>query len=304
MITRNHNFKNGQLRWRSWNYSWEASYFITISPKDKHPYFGKVVDGKMILNTTGKLAEELWQAIPNQFNYIFLGEFVVMPDHIHGILIIDHPEKGCSKETDFDLLVGARLIAPPQEDDQIPEENLISEDDDLILDKHLIQDHQILYEHLIQDDLIIDEHQIQKDDQIPENDQILIGDLILDKHLVQDDQILENSKINPILNPNYSDESQEILDILNEPFTFDQNQHPIGGATGLNNPMFHDNISRVIRWYKGRCSFEVRKSGTPLQWQSRFYDHVIRNRVAFVRISHYIINNPKNYKRKKGSLIE
>lgn len=69
----------------------------------------------------------------------------------------------------------------------------------------------------------------------------------------------------------------------------------IGGFAGDKNPMFHENISRIIRWYKGRCTFEIRKIHTDFAWQSLFYDHIIRNETAFQKITHYINNNPKNW---------
>jgi hypothetical protein len=68
-----------------------------------------------------------------------------------------------------------------------------------------------------------------------------------------------------------------------------------GGFAGNKNPMMNENISRIIRWYKGRCSFEIRKIDSDFAWQSRFYDHIIRDEASFQKISNYIINNPANW---------
>ncbi|MEX0968766.1 MAG: hypothetical protein WD077_16150 [Bacteroidia bacterium] len=57
--------------------------------------------------------------------------------------------------------------------------------------------------------------------------------------------------------------------------------------------MFHENISRIVRWYKGRCSFEMRKTCPDFAWQSRFHDRIIRNDEEYQRISDYIITNPQ-----------
>src|SRR5690606_16958731 len=70
---------------------------------------------------------------------------------------------------------------------------------------------------------------------------------------------------------------------------------PTGGITGNNNPMLHDNISRIMRWYKGRCTYEIRKLNSAFAWQPRFYDHIIRNEISFQRISQYIVNNPQKW---------
>ena len=77
----------------------------------------------------------------------------------------------------------------------------------------------------------------------------------------------------------------------------------IGGVTGENNPMIQDNISRIIRWYKGRCSFEMRKIRADFGWQPRFHDHIIRNAPEWERIQTYIEKNPMNWKEDKFYLV-
>jgi len=72
-----------------------------------------------------------------------------------------------------------------------------------------------------------------------------------------------------------------------------------GGITGDKNPMLHDNLSRVIRWYKGRCTFECRKIHTEFKWQSSFYEHIIRNQHAYQRITDYIHANPEKWNEDK-----
>lgn len=74
-----------------WNYGWNGAYFVTICTKNKAHYFGKVVNGKMVLSPLGVIADLLWHEIPHHSPYVALGEFVVMPNHIHGILILNKP---------------------------------------------------------------------------------------------------------------------------------------------------------------------------------------------------------------------
>jgi putative transposase len=59
--------------------------------------------------------------------------------------------------------------------------------------------------------------------------------------------------------------------------------------------MLNDNVSRIVRWYKGRCSFEIRKIQADFAWQPRFHDHIIRNDAEYQRISDYIVSNPSNW---------
>jgi len=63
-----------------------------------------------------------------------------------------------------------------------------------------------------------------------------------------------------------------------------------GGITGYKNPMLHDNLSKIIRWYKGRTTFESWKTNPDFTWQSRFHDHIRWNDESFHRISEYLIN--------------
>jgi hypothetical protein len=65
------------------------------------------------------------------------------------------------------------------------------------------------------------------------------------------------------------------------------------------NPMLHENISRIIRWYKGRTTFESRKIRPGFAWQTRFYDHIIRNRTSEDNIRRYIWNNPARWKEDR-----
>jgi putative transposase len=74
-----------------WDYSWAGAYFITICTQDRIHYFGKIVRQRMILSPTGVLADVFWNEIPKHFRNVELGAFVIMPNHMHGILIIKPP---------------------------------------------------------------------------------------------------------------------------------------------------------------------------------------------------------------------
>ena len=82
-------YRNESARLPSWDYGSDASYFITICTKDRNHYFGEIQNGKMKFSPAGALAYAFWHEIKNHANNIELGEFIVMPNHIHGILILD-----------------------------------------------------------------------------------------------------------------------------------------------------------------------------------------------------------------------
>jgi putative transposase len=182
-------------RLQNWDYGSNGAYFITICTKNRVRYFGEIVNGEMKLNDLGKLAEQYWLAIPQHFSFVELGNFVVMPNHTHGILIID------------------------------------------------------------------------------KNDNEMNGNANVDANA----NVLETRLI--ASRPSQTEKT--------------------GGFAGNKNPMFHNNISRIIRWYKGRCAFEIRKIHADFEWLSRFHDHIIRNAESFETIQNYIVNNPINWKEDK-----
>jgi len=78
------------IRLPNWDYGWNARYFITVVTKNREHYFGKIDDNnKMNLTDTGIIASRFWFEIPGHFPFVILNEFIVMPNHIHGIVIID-----------------------------------------------------------------------------------------------------------------------------------------------------------------------------------------------------------------------
>jgi REP element-mobilizing transposase RayT len=85
-------YRNESTRLQNWDYRWEGAYFITFCTKNRKQYFGEVIDGKMNLSSIGVIADIFWHEIKNHSKNVRLGSFVVMPDHIHGILIIEKDE--------------------------------------------------------------------------------------------------------------------------------------------------------------------------------------------------------------------
>ena len=173
-----------------WNYGWNGAYFITICTHHRNHFFGEIVNGAMQLSPVGALAHQYWQEIPNRFPYAQLDARVVMPNHVHGIIMIDKS------------------------------------------------------------------------------------------------------------NPRFHFRRDAVNRVSTEMET-ETETDKTGGITGTHNPMLHENISRIIRWYKGRTAFESRKTNPDFAWQTRFYDHIIRNNTAWNRIRTYIENNPANWKEDR-----
>ena len=71
-----------------WNYAGQGSYFLTMCIQNRVCLFGKIVDYCMVLNDYGRIAHEQWLVSAEIRQEIGLDEFVVMPNHLHGIVII------------------------------------------------------------------------------------------------------------------------------------------------------------------------------------------------------------------------
>lgn len=76
------------IRLRGYDYTAAGAYFITICTQDRECLFGHVKDASVHYNPFGKIAAECWQQIPDHFPNVRLDEWVVMPNHVHGIIVI------------------------------------------------------------------------------------------------------------------------------------------------------------------------------------------------------------------------
>lgn len=189
-------YRISSARLKNWDYGSNAPYFVTICTGNKISYFGSIQEGQMHLSYLGQLANKYWLEIENKFPFVVLDHFVVMPNHVHGIINI-------SRDAVYRVSNGA------------------------------------------------------------ENTDAINQDAI--------------------------------KDAINRVSTDGR----IGGITGNNNPMLHQNLPRFVHWYKGRCTFEMRKTYTKFSWQPRYHEHVIRNEESYLKISEYIQNNPLRWLEDK-----
>ena len=171
-------------RLQNWDYRREGAYFITICTKNRKHYFGKIKNGKMEFSNIGIIADILWSEIINHNDNIELGEFVVMPNHIHGILILNN-------------------------------------------------NNTVVVETLHATSLQRQQQTKNKNDYF--------------------------SSISPKSN----------------------------------------SISTIIRSYKSAVTKHCHRLGFEFGWQTRFWDHIIRNNDEFYRISQYIIDNPLKWENDK-----
>lgn len=81
-------------RLKGYDYSSPGEYFVTICTGGMIEYFGNVVNGEMNRNDVGEIANRLWLDIPNHHKNTMLDEFTIMPNHVHGIIILCENDNG------------------------------------------------------------------------------------------------------------------------------------------------------------------------------------------------------------------
>jgi len=170
-------YRISSARLQSWDYANEGAYFITICTHNRLHYFGEVKNGKMVLSRIGVIANLMWHEIKNHAINIELGDFIVMPNHVHGILILNNINPLPAVQTGHAL-----ALAPGQ-------------------------------------------------------------------------QRFQNQGKNT--------------------------------------------VSSIIGSYKSAVTKHCNRLGFDFGWQTRFYDHIVRDERSFQNISNYIINNPMNWEKDK-----
>jgi Transposase IS200 like. len=168
----NNKYRIESARLKGYDYSSSGEYFVTICAGGMIEYFGNVVNGEIKRNDVGEIAHQMWMEIPNHNKNVMTDEFIIMPNHVHGIIVLCENDHG--------------------------------------------------------------------------------------------------------------------RDAINRVST--------GGTTKSKNPMLmRQSLPYIIRQYKGRVSFEIHKTNSEFSWQSRFYDHIIRDEKGLNAIREYIHNNPAQW---------
>ena len=87
-------YRIASTRMKEWDYGQNGCYFVTICTKNRDEYFGEIKSGEMHLNEFGEIAQKHWLEIPCHFGNARIDEYVIMPNHLHGIIILENAEEG------------------------------------------------------------------------------------------------------------------------------------------------------------------------------------------------------------------
>jgi len=85
------------IRLKGYDYTQAGAYFVTMCVQDRACLFGRIEDAAMNINEFGYTVLDVWQWLPEQYPYVSIGEFIIMPNHFHCILIIDDACRGGSR---------------------------------------------------------------------------------------------------------------------------------------------------------------------------------------------------------------
>ncbi len=85
------------IRLREYDYTQAGAYFVTICTWQRECLFGEVVNGEMRLNPIGGIVEECWKWLGEQYPYVELDVWVIMPNHIHGMVLLTDGRRGGSR---------------------------------------------------------------------------------------------------------------------------------------------------------------------------------------------------------------
>ena len=108
--------KRRSIRLRGYDYSTPGAYFITACTHDRLLLFGRVVNDKMAANRLGAVVEDCWSKLPDHYENVALDAFILMPNHIHGVIIIGDgtADVGAGLQPAFPAAVGSRRPGVPE----------------------------------------------------------------------------------------------------------------------------------------------------------------------------------------------
>lgn len=86
------------IRLKDYDYTQAGAYFVTVCTQHWACVLGDVIDDEMQLSVTGTIVAETWEWLAQQYPYVILDAYVVMPNHVHGIIVINNDPVGAARE--------------------------------------------------------------------------------------------------------------------------------------------------------------------------------------------------------------
>ena len=93
------------VRIPGYDYAQDGWYFVTICTHNHNVLLGDVVNGEMVLNEYGQIVSKIWKWLPEQYKYIKLHEWIIMPNHLHGIIEYHNDGRGGLRTAPTDIKI-------------------------------------------------------------------------------------------------------------------------------------------------------------------------------------------------------
>lgn len=104
MTTITYEHKRRSIRLKDYDYTQSSAYFITVCTEKRHNILGNVIDSKMYLNKFGQIVADSWIWFHEQYSYVELDEWIIMPNHLHGIIVTTAGLEGGSRTAPTDVI--------------------------------------------------------------------------------------------------------------------------------------------------------------------------------------------------------
>jgi len=88
LLVNNEFYHRRSIRLEDYDYTLAGAYFITLCTFDRKNLFGNIIRGEMKYNDAGKMVQRIWSEIPKFYSKVDIDEFIIMPNHVHGIIIL------------------------------------------------------------------------------------------------------------------------------------------------------------------------------------------------------------------------
>ncbi len=281
-----------RLKW--WDYGWNAAYFVTICTRNREHYFGEIKDGKMWLTNIGKIAQDFWVAIPEHFPFVKLGEFVIMPNHVHGIIIIDKPESDSVETHNRASHNGKKQRKMVETQNFTSKINPTEMGNETNVETHHYASN--MNPDKTGSDANVKMHHhasIFKPDDMDDHDMVMMHDNVSNiksGNINNDDMVQTHNNASNMKPGNINNDDM----VETQNFASLPNENPNNHSRNRFGPQ-SQNLASIIRGYKSAVKKYATLHRIDFAWQSRYYDHIIRDEQSFYRISEYIKNNPVNW---------
>jgi putative transposase len=276
------------IRLPGYDYSQVGAYFVTTCTRDRQCWLSSILDGAVVLAESGKLVSAVWESLPERFPGIEIDAFVVMPNHVHGIVVIQATDgtTGASGTTVKMIRSATRPIAAMDANHHPGREGVTAA-------------------------MNRPPPEVTTGALNRPTPEVTTG--AINRAPTEGDPPRINPNLHPIANPNphsVTDPNHHLIANPNTRPAADPNTRTVGArfiapAPGRAHPKRRfitlapgRRLGEIIRAFKAASTRLIRQAGpSDFAWQRNYYEHVIRDEAELLRVRRYIEDNPATWQQ-------